>query len=119
MPEANVKLTVRHPSATISIIDIQGDVSAFAEAAMMEAYAQASAPTTRAIILNFSGLDFMNSSGIALLLTLLGRTNQEKRHLFAYGLSEHYVRIFELTQLSHAIGVCADEAEAVASAALV
>jgi anti-sigma B factor antagonist len=116
MPQANVKMTVRHVSDTVSIIDIEGDVSAFAENVLMDAYTQANSPTTHAFILNFSGLEYMNSSGIGLLVTLLIRVNRQKQRLLAYGLSEHYQHIFELTRLNEAIGIYDSEAAALAAA---
>jgi anti-sigma B factor antagonist len=114
MPQANVVMDVRQISNTVSIIDIEGEVSAFAEDTLMEAYVEASSPTTRAIILNFSGLEYMNSSGIGLLVTLLIRVNRQKQRLLAYGLSEHYKHIFELTRLNEAIGIFDSEAAVLA-----
>lgn len=116
MPQANVVMNARRVNATASIIDIQGEVSAFVEKALMEAYTEASTPTTRAIILNFSGLEYMNSSGIGLIVTLLIRVNRQKQRLLAFGLSEHYRHIFEITRLSDAIKIYATEDEALASA---
>lgn len=80
----------------------------------MDAYLQASNGSTRAIILNFSGLEYMNSSGIGLLVTLLIRVNRQKQKLFACGLSDHYRQIFELTRLNEAIGIYASEADVMA-----
>src|SRR5579859_7203752 len=115
MPQANVVMNVRKISNTVSIIDIEGEVSAFAEDTLMEAYAEASTPTTRTIILNFDGLEYMNSSGIGLLVTLLIRANRQKQRLLAFGLSEHYKHIFELTRLNEAIGIYDSEAEVLAA----
>src|SRR5438874_6709268 len=112
MPQANVVMNVRRLKATTSIIDIQGEVSAFAENVLMQAYTEASTPTTRTLILNFSGLEYMNSSGIGLLVTLLIRVNRQKQRLLSYGLSEHYKHIFELTRLNEAIGIYDTEADA-------
>ncbi len=116
MPQANVTMAVRPVTAHTSIIDITGEMNAFAETALMDAYAQASSPTTRVVILNFSGLEYMNSSGIGLLVTFLIRANRQKQHLLAYGLSEHYQHIFELTRLNEAIGIYHGEAEALEAA---
>lgn len=116
MPQANVVMNVRRVNATTSIIDIQGEVSAFVERVLMEAYAEASTPTTRTIILNFSGMEYMNSSGIGLIVTLLIRINRQKQRLLAFGLSEHYRHIFEITRLSDAIKIYATEDEALAAA---
>ena len=116
MPQANVVMNVRHPSPTTSVIDIQGEVSAFAEQVLMDAYAEASGPATRAIILNFRELDYMNSSGIGLLVTLLIRANRQKQRLLAIGLSNHYQHIFKITRLNEAIGIYDTEDQALASA---
>lgn len=115
MPQANVVMNVRKINNTVSIIDIKGDVSAFAEDTLMEAYAEASTPTTRTIILNFNGLEYMNSSGIGLLVTLLIRINRQKQRMLAFGLSEHYKHIFELTRLNEAIGIYDSEADVLAA----
>jgi len=116
MPQANVIMNVRKINNTVSIIDIEGDVSAFAEDILMEAYAEASSATTRTIILNFNGLEYMNSSGIGLLVTLLIRANRQKQRMLAFGLSDHYKHIFELTRLNEAIGIYDTEADVLAVA---
>jgi anti-sigma B factor antagonist len=100
---------------TTSIIDIQGEINAFAEAQLMEAFSKAASNGTRSIILNFNGLEYMNSSGIGLLVTLLIRANRQKQRLMAYGLSPRYLQIFELTRLNEAIVIFEDESEALVS----
>lgn len=115
MPQANVTMNVRRISPTTSIIDIEGDVSAFAENVLMDAYTEANTPTTRIIILNFTKLAYMNSSGIGLLVTLLIRVNRQKQQLLSYGLSDHYRHIFELTRLSDAIKTFDSEQQALSA----
>lgn len=116
MPQVNVVMNARRVDATASVVDIQGEIRAFAETVLMEAYAHASTPTTRSIILNFSGLDYMNSSGIGVLVTLLIRVNRQKQHLLCYGLSDHYQKIFAITRLDDAIRNYTTEEEALAAA---
>ena len=113
MPEAQVKMNVRKASDKTRIIDVEGELTAFAENVLMDAYNQASDGHVRAIILNFEGLEYMNSSGIGLLVTLLIRINREKQRLLTYGLSEHYKSIFQITRLDDAITICDSEEEAV------
>ena len=103
MTEATAAMTVRTPSAGASVIEIAGEVTARSEAALMDAYERASGERTRAVILNFAGLEYMNSSGIGLLVTLLVRANRNKQRMLAFGLTEHYRQIFELTRLDEAI----------------
>ncbi len=116
MPQVQVTMAVRKVADKVGVVDIRGDFTAAAEPALMEAYAEASAGNTRSIILNFDGLEYMNSSGIGLLVTLLIRVNRQRQLLLSCGLSEHYRHIFELTRLDDAIHIYATEAEAVAAA---
>lgn len=116
MTRANISLNVRQAQPDTSIIDIVGEINAFAENALMDAYTLATSKGARNILLNFEKLDYMNSSGIGLLVTLLIRVQRQKQRLMAYGLSEHYRQIFELTRLNEAIQIYDNEAEALAAA---
>jgi len=105
---------VRTIDQAASVIDINGEITAHSEQLLMDAYARASGPQTRIVILNFARLDYMNSGGIGLLVTMLVRANRQKQKLCAYGLNEHYRQIFELTRLDEAIGIYEDERAAAA-----
>jgi len=96
------------------VIRVRGDVTAASEGPLMAAYSQAG-EKTRAIVLDFSGLEYMNSGGIGLLVTLLVRANRQKQKLLATGLNDHYKQIFELTRLDEAITIHDSEADALAA----
>ncbi len=115
MTQANVSLRVRHPQHAASVIDIEGDITAFAENTLMEAFNEASDNGVRAIVLNFNNLSYMNSSGIGLLVTMLIRAQRQKQKLLAFGLSDHYQQIFELTRLNEAIMIFPGETEALSA----
>lgn len=114
--DPSVTVHVRYVNPAVSIIDIDGEVTAFADSVLTNAYTAASTNSTKTIIFNFSGLEYMNSSGIGLLVTLLIRMNRKRQRLFAYGLTDHYKHIFELTRLDEAIGIYESEANAVSAA---
>ena len=116
MIPAKATLTVRRMNGHASVLDIKGDITAAAETALMEAYMQATGAGARVLILNFNGLEYMNSSGIGMLVTLLVRANRNKQRLLACGLSQHYQQIFELTRLNEAIGIYNNEVEALTAA---
>jgi anti-sigma B factor antagonist len=109
-------MSVRKVNDHVSVIDIHGEVTAAAENALMDAYTQ-SGSQVRAVVLNFGDLQYMNSSGIGLLVTLLIRINRHKQRLLAFGLSDHYRQIFDLTRLDEAIGIHSTESDALAAAA--
>jgi anti-sigma B factor antagonist len=124
-----VVIDVRTVDDNITVIAVRGELSSFAESSLMDAYTQACmspgskdavsgvrhVPTV--IIFDFSQLEYMNSSGIGLLVTFLVRANRQKQRLLAYGLSEHYQQIFAITRLDEAIRVFDTESEALKAAA--
>jgi anti-sigma B factor antagonist len=115
MAPGTLTLDVRQTGAA-SILDVQGDITSGSEQELMDAYNQASAAAPKAVVLNFSGLEYMNSGGIGLLVTLLVRANRQKQKLLAFGLTDHYKEIFELTRLDEAIAIHDSEEAAVAAA---
>ena len=116
MVSPNVSIEVRKAAEKASVLDVKGEINAAAESTLMEAYTQATTAGAKAIILNFTNLEYMNSSGIGLLVTLLIRARRNNQRLLAYGLSEHYKQIFELTRLNEAIAIYPDETGALTAA---
>ena len=107
---------VRSAGGDVAVIGLTGDVTAACETELMDAYREAGRSEIRGIVLDFTGLDYMNSSGIGLLVTLLVRAKREGQQVSAYGLSDHYRQIFELTRLDEVISVHDEEEPAVAAA---
>ena len=116
MTESNTYAEVRKLNDKVSVIDIKGEITAASESTLMDAYNRASTDATKTVILNFEGLDYMNSSGIGLLVTLLVRAQRQHQQLKACGLNEHYRQIFELTRLDEAVGIHDTVEEAAAGA---
>src|ERR1700680_4727584 len=82
MPQLAVTMDIRRPSSTASVVDIAGDLTAACDDPLRDGYSQASDRDTCAVVLNFSGLEYMNS-GIGLLVTLLVRANCQRQRLLA------------------------------------
>jgi anti-sigma B factor antagonist len=116
MPDAATSFDVRTASEHARVIDIEGDITAASEDVLMDAYARASEDGVRVIVLSFAGLEYMNSGGIGLLVTLLVRAQRQRQRVLAYGLSDHYRQIFELTRLDEAVGIHDNEADALEAA---
>jgi len=117
MEKPATRMDIRQADGRTAVIDIRGDVTAASESALMSAYEEAAQQGARRLVLNFSGLEYMNSGGIGMLVTMLVRANRHNRQLAAFGLSEHYREIFELTRLDEAITIYDDERSALAGPA--
>lgn len=116
MNQRNLTMNVRKAGADACVLDIEGEINAAAEPVLMNAYSQACQEGAKSILMNFTGLDYMNSSGIGLLVTLLIRVRRQNQRLMAYGLNDHYRQIFELTRLNEAISIYDNEEQAVRAA---
>src|SRR5215207_1256532 len=108
-------MAVRHLEAEVRqerggvVLDLRGEINGFAQEALDATYAEAESNDPEVILLNFEEVDYINSTGIALIVGLLAKARVSKRRLVAYGLSDHYVEIFEITRLSDYTGVFPDE----------
>ena len=115
MSAPTVTMTVTPAAPDASVIAIAGDVTAACEQSLMAAHEQATDAGAKLVVLDFTGMDYMNSGGIGMLVTLLVRGQRRQQRLAAAGLSEHYRQIFQLTRLDEAITVHDDVAAALAA----
>jgi len=113
MAATNFEATARSRSGA-AIIDLRGEIDRSSEAPLASAYSEATASGATAVLLNFCDVDYINSTGIAMIVGLLARARTERRTITAYGLSEHYREIFEITRLSDFMSIFGDEEAAVA-----
>src|SRR6266849_1901554 len=111
-----LEASVRQVAAT-AIVDLRGEIDSFGEEALNQAYGEAERLGTHAILLNFRDVDYINSTGIALIVGLLARARKAGRRLLTSGLSSHYVEIFQITRLSDFMSIYPDEGTALAQTA--
>jgi len=93
----------------LSIIDLHGEVNNLADQQLNEAYQEVVREDPKTIVLNFSNVTYINSTGIALIVGLLAEAHKAHRRLVVYGLSDHYLEIFNITRLSDFMTIYADE----------
>jgi anti-anti-sigma factor len=115
MTTSELQATVRERDG-VTVIDLTGDLNSSAEDALNEAYAQATGSGAGAVVLNFEGAAYINSTGIALIVGLLAQARANRVQVKAFGLTEHYREIFEITRLSDFMTITDDEDRAVSGA---
>jgi anti-anti-sigma factor len=111
-----LETTVRHVGGA-TVIDLRGDIDGSSEQALNAAYAEASANGTASVLLNFSAVEYINSTGIALIVGVLAQARKARRHISTFGLSEHYAEIFQITRLADFMSIYPDEASALSQEA--
>lgn len=107
--------TAVHPHGNGARIAMTGRIDRDGDEAMTTAYSQASALGHGELVLDFSTTEYINSTGIALIVRLLAQARRDGRSVRAVGLSEHYREIFRITRLSDFITL--DDGTASASVA--
>lgn len=98
MPGENfsAQVTASHRGSVISLL---GTVNRDAKEGLEAAYIDAS-QTAGEIVLDFSDVEYINSTGIAVIVSILARARAEGRDIAAIGLSSHYLEVFRITRLS-------------------
>jgi len=115
MAEAQLEIKIRVED-DVAVVDLQGEINAFAEAALINAYMEASSTEAKSLALNFSDVEYINSTGIALIVGLLAKARKDNQEVIAFGLTDHYKDIFEITRLSDFMQIVPDESAALAKA---
>lgn len=103
------------PGREATVIELHGLVDGNADEALGRAYDEArSGP---AILLDFGDVSYINSTGIALIVGVLAKARTDHKTVRAYGLSEHYREIFQITRLADFMAIYEDEESAAADVA--
>jgi len=100
----------------MAVVELSGDVDGNAEHALRAGYQEAVATGASSVLLDFSRVGYINSTGIALIVGVLAEARRSKQQVVACGLSGHYREIFQVTRLSDFMPIFADEDEALAGA---
>jgi anti-sigma B factor antagonist len=79
---------------------MRGDVDIAADEVLAAAYAEAAGTGATRVVLDFGAVDYINSTGIALIVRMLAEARRDHRAVVAFGLSDHYREIFRITRLS-------------------
>ena len=84
----------------VTVLDIRGDVTAFSEPFLNEAYQTASSQGADKILLKMDQQAYINSGGIAILIQILAQTRQKKQTIGITGISEHFKKIFNMVGIT-------------------
>jgi anti-anti-sigma factor len=92
-----------------AVVELRGTVNRDAKERMEAAYAEASEAPGE-IVFDFSKVDYINSTGIAVIVGVLAMARAEERQVGAVGLTDHYKEVFEITRLADFMNIYQDAA---------
>ena len=102
-----------HLVGTTAVLEASGRLDGSATAEMTRLHAVLDRGVT-AVLVDFTAVDYINSTGIALIVGLAATARTAEVELQVCGLSDHYVHIFELTRLAEFVRMFPDQAAALA-----
>ncbi len=99
-----------HPEAVL--VDLVGDLSRNAQepsSVFLRDWEEKRSRGSGFMVLNFTGVPYINSLGIALLIRLVRTTAKAGNQTFAYGITPHYQKLFLMVGLTEYMMVYPDE----------
>jgi len=113
MEALSFEARVRRDNVRVAI-DLQGELNSAADQELNKAFTEAQKSNPAIILLNFTNVSYINSTGIALVVGVIAQAQNKHQKLVVYGLSDHYVRIFQITRLADFLEIATDETSALA-----
>jgi len=85
---------------TVTLLAIKGDITAFSETFLNDAYSKANEKGTDRFLLQFDPGAYINSGGIAVLIQLLASSRKNNQIVGITGLSDHFTKIFNMVGIT-------------------
>jgi anti-sigma B factor antagonist len=117
--QATTKVTHRTATtasgAAVTILALSGDISSISKDAIVDAYHGLGAATP-IVLLDFTAVDYINSSGIAIIIQLLLEASKSgSRTIAIFGLSPHFRKVFTMVGINKYAKLFDEEAAALAA----
>ncbi len=112
----NLKAMVRQQEASVAIIDLKGEVTSFADETIRSLINSIVHDGFQKIVFNFTDVNYINSSGIAILIGIVTSPAHKDITFRVYGLTPHFKKIFRMIGLTQYVKVSGTEEEALAAA---
>lgn len=102
-----------HISNDVDILELEGRFDAYEVPIVVKWFDDN--PSAKQVVINLSGVGFIDSSGLSTLVKGLKRCRQAEGELYLSNLQQAVLIIFELTRLDKAFNIFDTEADAVAA----
>lgn len=112
--QATVDTKTNSGGPAITFIRFKGDISSASSDAVLGTYSRLPADKGGRLVLDFTQVDYINSSGIALIIQLLMQANKTGEGVALFGLTTHFQKVFKMVGIAKYAQICSDEASATA-----
>ncbi len=101
-----------HP---VAVLRYEGDIASTSKDAVLGTYQSLAKATNKLVLLDFTKVDYINSSGIALVIQMLIEASNSGQKVYAFGLSPHFTKVFTMVGITKYAGLFPSQAEAMAA----
>ncbi|MGA7343543.1 MAG: STAS domain-containing protein [Terracidiphilus sp.] len=84
----------------VAVLRFEGDIASTSKDAVLGAYQSLSKTANKIVLLDFTKVDYINSSGIALVIQLLIEAANSSQKVYAFGLSAHFTKVFTMVGIT-------------------
>ena len=98
----------------VSVLRFEGDIASTSKEAVLGTFQALPKETAKLVLLDFSKVDYINSSGIALVIQMLIEAANSGQKVLAFGLSAHFTKVFTMVGITKYAGLFPTQAEALA-----
>lgn len=82
------------------ILDVSGEITSFSEDVIEQVYETLSSEGLKIIVINFSNVSYINSAGMAVIISILTKCREREQSLRGFGLTEHFQKIFDMVGIT-------------------
>lgn len=113
--KSRIDQTTSSSGQPVTVLRFEGDISSSSKEAVLGSYQSLNKATVKFIFLDFTKVDYINSSGIALVIQLLMEASNAGQKVLAFGLSAHFQKVFTMVGITKYAGLFPDQAAALAT----
>ena len=99
----------------VAVLRFEGDIASTSKDAVLGTYQALSKETAKLVLLDFTKVDYINSSGIALVIQMLIDASKAGQKVCAFGLSAHFNKVFTMVGIPKYADLFSSQAEALAA----
>jgi anti-sigma B factor antagonist len=99
----------------VSALRFEGDISSTSKDAVLGSYQSLPKEKARLVLLDFTKVDYINSSGIALVIQVLIEASTSGQKVNTFGLSAHFTKVFTMVGITKYAGIFPNQADALAA----
>ena len=104
-----------HSGQPVTALRFVGDMSSASRDAVVGTYEALDKQTHRHILLDFTKVDYLNSSGIALVIQVLMEAGKAAQTVAICGLTPHFTKVFTMVGITKYATLYPDEPTALAA----